>query len=641
MHACQQPIVLHLFLGHAFEVHDLCISLRNKNQKILDQKEMFYRSSILMRLFRRSSVVMKTTTTTTTTPSRLQHHHHHHHHQYTSISKHFFATAATMDQNPQPSMEAEEEEVDDAITDFDRAMEPFNFTRYVYDSDLRHAPYTIVNDPIDRKKREYKRARETRDPLELRLIEKYYQAKQEGKKKYSKKKKNKLPPIREELYHHAHKLPKLRPVEKLIVTAEQVQFRSDAATVKRPERKSMVDSMGDNNETTTADEAGVDDSIINSKGTTETTTETIIETTSETWSDQQEVVYLPPKYDSDDEYDYDEASLNEYDEDGMEYPSLEGSLESDEGRPITLPKLQVITTCMPFDNVTNTKMPSTDDVDQTMQIFVKPLLIIDPEGILCHRIINNPEKQPLPIHAYRTPLDTVIENSNIIPRPDLEEFLDYLSQHFCLAVWSAHRSVAVNELVKALFPPRIGRKLLFMWSRNYCHAQRFRGRMQRGSDKRTHIFRKSLADVWMQFPIWNESNTLVLDSWPYNMLTWEGNALHPPGMNGRKILRLTHEPIFADAGIESDEVNAQRQREFFEKLVQHWKDHPSIYEWYTEDGFQADPHIENGLGMIQFLEEHGRGHMGWQPQQTTAEIGQRLWKKKPIDPFKNPRLYYI
>jgi hypothetical protein len=144
----------------------------------------------------------------------------------------------------------------------------------------------------------------------------------------------------------------------------------------------------------------------------------------------------------------------------------------------------------------------------------------------------------------------------------------------------------------------------------------------------------------MQFPLWNESNTLVLDSWSQNMLAWDGNAVHPPAMNGRRILRLTHEPIFSDQRMESDEVNAQRQREFFEKLVQHWKDHPSIHEWYTKDGFQANPHIENGRGMIKFLEEHARGHMGWLPHQRTAEVGGKLWTRKPLDPFKNPRFYY-
>lgn len=101
-------------------------------------------------------------------------------------------------------------------------------------------------------------------------------------------------------------------------------------------------------------------------------------------------------------------------------------------------KIQVVTTCGSISSLVNKNNNNNVDTSLTIpQIHVKPLLVLDLNGILCHRI--RPKKELPAVMPHRPeiffrPVLAHIANTNIIARTGLHSFLDYLSKHFCLAI---------------------------------------------------------------------------------------------------------------------------------------------------------------------------------------------------------------
>ncbi len=143
-------------------------------------------------------------------------------------------------------------------------------------------------------------------------------------------------------------------------------------------------------------------------------------------------------------------------------------------------------------------------------IKVQPLLVLDLNGILCHRdrkakrstflesIQADPRfhegtpktgSHPITHWDLRRPTGNVA-NTGIIPRTDLLEFLHYLDKHFCLAVWTSAKSKTAKKLLKLLLSPGDGNdatinashdkydckgirsRLLFVWNQSQCTAVR-------------------------------------------------------------------------------------------------------------------------------------------------------------------------
>lgn len=94
----------------------------------------------------------------------------------------------------------------------------------------------------------------------------------------------------------------------------------------------------------------------------------------------------------------------------------------------------------------------------------RPLIILDLNGILCHRIRdwNLPNGS-----RFRRSIGR-IANTEVVPRSDLHDFLGFLHRNFTLAVWTSATYKTARKLVRALFPEGIGRRLAFVWSRSYC-----------------------------------------------------------------------------------------------------------------------------------------------------------------------------
>lgn len=94
----------------------------------------------------------------------------------------------------------------------------------------------------------------------------------------------------------------------------------------------------------------------------------------------------------------------------------------------------------------------------------RPLIILDLNGILCHRIRDRNLPQGT---RFRRSVANVA-NTDVVPRSDLREFLELLHRNFTLAVWTSATYKTAKKLVRALFPEDISRRLAFVWSRSYC-----------------------------------------------------------------------------------------------------------------------------------------------------------------------------
>ncbi|KAL7482929.1 hypothetical protein ACHAW6_008585 [Cyclotella cf. meneghiniana] len=313
-------------------------------------------------------------------------------------------------------------------------------------------------------------------------------------------------------------------------------------------------------------------------------------------------------------------------------------------------------------------------------ICVKPLIVLDLNGILCHRVrerhkqaasLMEPLISPHHINSHNNctvPHRTIfrksagrIANTEIIPRSDLAEFLHLLHQHFALAVWTSATYKTAKFLVQLLFPDHIRSRLLFVWHRSFCNLvksselrsctddseenhhntegddggnEKKRTKKNCGGSGQvsevkavdntnqdglvrdvknegestkvvsTNQFEsyqevtaiKSLSKVWSAYPLWDDSNTLLIDDSPEKCpKRFRRNAIHPPPLCGTatsysddatRSVDITKENKVDDDHeasdetsskdsstlllLDDDEANQKLQRQFFELLAKHW-----------------------------------------------------------------------
>jgi len=310
---------------------------------------------------------------------------------------------------------------------------------------------------------------------------------------------------------------------------------------------------------------------------------------------------------------------------------------------------------------------------------VKPLIVLDVNGILCHRyrkrdipqdissaIQTASMKELFPVeaggdHDDKTRISTSIRQrfyrdsianiakTPIIPRSDLKRFLRLLHDHFTLAVWTSAKEANANSLVNVLFPADIARQLLFIWNQDHCDVDTSKGndahqgmnlnlananeivtdknemaphKVHRKQPYKKVIFIKRIQKVWDEYPMFNESNTLLIDDSPEKCpLEHKLNTLHPPPIFGLNEVSLeslvlsTHYSIDTESSNlktnqqghnalsfdqYSDELNQQRQFLFFQRLAKHFEI-LSLYR--TKD--------DERQHLARFLKQYGRSHMNW------------------------------
>ena len=259
-------------------------------------------------------------------------------------------------------------------------------------------------------------------------------------------------------------------------------------------------------------------------------------------------------------------------------------------------------------------------------ICVKPLIVLDLNGILCHRIRYNKLSVKDGERINFRPSVGHIAGTPVVAREDLKPMLSYLDANFTLAIWTSAKLATARGLIQMLFDQDIARRLLFVWGQDKCDATRpaevesVDGNDGEGddasdepnsSDKFDIIFEKSLGKVWGRFGLWDASNTLLIDDSPEKARKWIENTLHPPPITG----------VVADTdGAEnSDSANEISQRRFFEGLANHFQqskvDNALGKEIFSNMAVESSVDRRERRrwacrSLYSFLKEH-KEHMGW------------------------------
>jgi len=226
--------------------------------------------------------------------------------------------------------------------------------------------------------------------------------------------------------------------------------------------------------------------------------------------------------------------------------------------------------------ITTSVLPRPADSGTSCQfdrIYVKPLIVLDLNGILMHRIrsrnippsiidailspdsstcidkshssreVDEVQMKQIATKIYR-PATANIAGTDIVQRTDLHEFLTLLDKYFCVAVWTSAKKKNAKKFINLLFPPDISRRLLFVWGQERCKTV-VQGRNEDNPTinsmfSRETIFMKILSKVWEAFPCWNDSNTLLIDdSCEKCPSKYKKNTIHPPPILGLNPAELT------------------------------------------------------------------------------------------------------
>ena len=268
--------------------------------------------------------------------------------------------------------------------------------------------------------------------------------------------------------------------------------------------------------------------------------------------------------------------------------------------------MRVVTSCSLYES--KRQFPLHMEMSTTFRI--QPLLVLDLNGILCHRSRNHREP---PGVVLRPPIGNVARTP-VIPRGDLADLLGLLDRYFCLAVWTSAQRKTARILLDMLVPRPIQQRLLFVWTQNECHSQFTNNNNNNNAhDYNDIIFEKHLPKIWKAFPLWNANNTLLIDDSPDKCPYAVGNAIHPPPLHGQS------EPprLWLPEGGKQilwrpDCHNEAKQYTFFQQLIHHWHMHP--YEQPIICEGNNDHHQQYKMQnrkLHEFLMNQGSGHMGW------------------------------
>ena len=288
---------------------------------------------------------------------------------------------------------------------------------------------------------------------------------------------------------------------------------------------------------------------------------------------------------------------------------------------------------------------SATTCSSSLTIRIQPLLILDLNGILCHRSRSN--KGPGGVQL-RPSIGTMAQ-TDIIPRTDLATFLRFLDKHFCLAIWTSAKRRTAKRLLTMLIPEGIKSRLLFVWGQNYCcqsgqvatsstsdpdNAADDNGEgdndlsLEEESDDEEDedgiIYEKRLDKVWKAFPLWSADNTLLVDDSPEKCGFAVASAIHPPAIHGQRnqsIQSSSSSATPADGPSDnlslamSDEDNEKLQLEFFEQLVSFWSRQPYLQMFQKVHKKKSHNLIGEKISNTEYLHfmetSNAARHVGW------------------------------
>jgi hypothetical protein len=259
-------------------------------------------------------------------------------------------------------------------------------------------------------------------------------------------------------------------------------------------------------------------------------------------------------------------------------------------------------------------------------IRVQPLLILDLNGILCHR--SRKHREPLGVQLRE--LIGNVAGTPVVPRMDLLDLLRLLDQYFCLAIWTSAKRHTARVLLDMLVPAPIQQRFLFVWTQSECHhAVVGGGEAQQQQQPNTNtdyhhndvVFEKHLPKIWKAFPLWNADNTLLVDDSPDKCPYAVANAIHPPPIHGQ-----WRPPSSFDEQQEQlwrpDSQNERYQYDFFQQFIDHWHLHSherrilvnnnsNNNDTSSQEHEEEEQHIMSNRTLYEHLMRYGSGHMGW------------------------------
>ena len=183
----------------------------------------------------------------------------------------------------------------------------------------------------------------------------------------------------------------------------------------------------------------------------------------------------------------------------------------------------------------------------------------------------------IPVKLYRVPIGHVCNYTHVVARTDLTLFLESSREYYTLAIWSSAKKKTVKSLTRMLFPEKILRELLFVWGQDKCECVDVKNLHGEGiltiamvPFQKLHaykgiIFMKHLSKVWHEYPMWNKSNTLLLDDSPEKCQKFMENCLHPPpilGLDTDMMKNPTGSSKGGDEQRDNDELKASRSSDF-------------------------------------------------------------------------------
>jgi hypothetical protein len=251
--------------------------------------------------------------------------------------------------------------------------------------------------------------------------------------------------------------------------------------------------------------------------------------------------------------------------------------------------------------VVTTTASSPADSHQNCHIHIKPLLILDLNGILCHRIRKSKERIET---ANRTieyrPIDAHVAQTPVIARPHLHAFLQHWqSSNVCLALWTSAKRKTVHALLEQLQIPVS--TFLFVWGQDQCLATHDDLSMNNNASP---LFQKDLQKVWIQYPLWNRHNTLLMDDSMEKIIpSQEEMAVHPIPLNGRQ--------FDATSMILHDGHVCQEQELFLRHYVQHWQLHGLLEEYTKNEETWATTSASTTRPQWECLRDHSSFAMKW------------------------------
>ena len=280
--------------------------------------------------------------------------------------------------------------------------------------------------------------------------------------------------------------------------------------------------------------------------------------------------------------------------------------------------MRIITCC----NIHESRRKFPPDPYLVTTFRVQPLLVLDLNGVLCHRSRKDREPEGVKLR----PSIGHVAGTPIIPRTDIARLLQLLEQYFCLAIWTSAKRKTARGLLELLVPPSIQERFLFVWTQSECNAV--------GNEKSDHdhevVFEKHLPKIWKAFPLWNANNTLLIDDSPDKCPYALANAIHPPPINGqcRPANSCTEQQ---ERHWRPDAFNEDFQYDFFQKLIHHWHTHPYEERLHPSNSNGQGKYNERmfNRGLFEHLDRFGSGHMGWRGTAQTNSWQESFSKAGP------------